>query len=421
MNDHDVIIVGAGIAGLSAAVTAASAGVSTLVLDTHQSGGRARTEVDGHGYAFNVGPHALYLNGVLHRLLLANGIDPAGRTPDTAHTRLLRNGKLTPFDFSARGIAATSMLGVRDRGRLLKLLGSLARLRAERFVGTSVAQWLGDLSAPVRQFAEQLVRITTYANDPERLDAGATITQIQMALTSGVRYLDGGWQTIVDGLVGRAVEHGAALRSGEVRSIRTDGGRVSIAVGEATLTASTVIVAAGGPSVATRLTGSEADLAAALTPPIAASVLDLGLVDAVPGTAFGLDEPLYLSAHAPLASLAPAGRGLVSVARYLHPDRPAAPPKEAKAALRAFAALAGIGDEMVVSERYLHRLTVVHGAPAAHAGGLHGRPGIDALGVDGVLLAGDWIGPEGMLADAAAASGIAAARQALSRCASIAA
>jgi predicted NAD/FAD-dependent oxidoreductase len=41
--------------------------------------------------------------------------------------------------------------------------------------------------------------------------------------------------------------------------------------------------------------------------------------------------------------------------------------------------------------------------------GPEGRPDVDALGMDGVTLAGDWIGPDGMLADAAVASGLRAA------------
>jgi hypothetical protein len=66
-----------------------------------------------------------------------------------------------------------------------------------------------------------------------------------------------------------------------------------------------------------------------------------------------------------------------------------------------------------VHERSLHRLVVAHGAPTAAGGGLSGRPVIDALGIPGVFVAGDWVGPEGLLADAAAASGTAAARAAL--------
>jgi hypothetical protein len=44
-------------------------------------------------------------------------------------------------------------------------------------------------------------------------------------------------------------------------------------------------------------------------------------------------------------------------------------------------------------------------------GGLQGRPGV-SLG-DGLFVAGDWIGPEGWLSDAAIASGAAAAKAAV--------
>ena len=50
-------------------------------------------------------------------------------------------------------------------------------------------------------------------------------------------------------------------------------------------------------------------------------------------------------------------------------------------------------------------MTVTHGLA-----GVDGRPGVDTLGIAGVRIAGDWVGPDGMLADAAVASGVAAAR-----------
>ena len=58
---------------------------------------------------------------------------------------------------------------------------------------------------------------------------------------------------------------------------------------------------------------------------------------------------------------------------------------------------------------------VAHGSPTAAGGGLRGRPTTDALGIAGVHIAGDWVGPIGLLADAAAASGEAAAIAAAAR------
>jgi hypothetical protein len=51
--------------------------------------------------------------------------------------------------------------------------------------------------------------------------------------------------------------------------------------------------------------------------------------------------------------------------------------------------------------------------PRAETGGLAGRPRVTDSGQPGVLIAGDWVGPEGLLADASLASGHEAGRQAL--------
>jgi pyruvate/2-oxoglutarate dehydrogenase complex dihydrolipoamide dehydrogenase (E3) component len=58
-------------------------------------------------------------------------------------------------------------------------------------------------------------------------------------------------------------------------------------------------------------------------------------------------------------------------------------------------------------------MVVAGAAPIAERGGLGGRPAIDATGLPGVYLAGDWVGPTGLLADAALASGQAAALRAV--------
>ena len=51
--------------------------------------------------------------------------------------------------------------------------------------------------------------------------------------------------------------------------------------------------------------------------------------------------------------------------------------------------------------------------PRARLGGLAGRPAVTASGHPAITMCGDWVGPEGMLADAALASGAAAGRAAL--------
>jgi hypothetical protein len=57
-------------------------------------------------------------------------------------------------------------------------------------------------------------------------------------------------------------------------------------------------------------------------------------------------------------------------------------------------------------------MTVAGVMPTASTGGLAGRPGIEDSGVPGVTIAGDWVGPVGLLADAALSSGHAAGSRA---------
>jgi phytoene desaturase len=52
-----VVVVGAGLAGLTAAATAGRARRPVLVVEAHTAGGRARTD-ELSGYRFNQGPHA---------------------------------------------------------------------------------------------------------------------------------------------------------------------------------------------------------------------------------------------------------------------------------------------------------------------------------------------------------------------------
>ncbi|MFN8024609.1 MAG: FAD-dependent oxidoreductase [Acidimicrobiales bacterium] len=413
---HDLVVVGAGLAGLAAALTATTGGARPLVLDAHPVGGRART-VARDGYLLNVGPHAVYRGAAFERLLERFDVACHGGEPELHHTVLVRDGVAHPQPLTSLALARTSLLTAGERVQLATLMGRLRISDPRRLVGTTVADWLRDLPRHVRQFVEMLVRISTYTEAPDEFDAGAAAAQLRLATGKGVRYVDGGWGGLAGALRDRLVDRGGSVREhAEATAVRvgSDGPVVVLADGTE-LRASSVVIAAGGPDVAARLTGrTAADIpgVAGLTGPITASVLDLGLGRARPLASYALDEPLYLSAHAPAARLAPEGAGLVSVMRYHSPGRPIADPETVAAQLRTHAWRSGVDPADVVVDRFLHRLVVAHGAPTAAAGGLAGRPRADALGLPGVLLAGDWVGPEGLLADAAVASGVEAGRRA---------
>jgi hypothetical protein len=138
-------------------------------------------------------------------------------------------------------------------------------------------------------------------------------------------------------------------------------------------------------------------------------VLDLGLATP-PDRPFviGVDEPVYLSDHGFPRGMVPEGRASVSLAEYhavgRKEDAGSRERTDGRARLRAFAAHAGITDEQIVEERYLHRMTVVTAIPTAATGGLDGRPGVAVPDRPGVFVIGDWVGRRGHLADAVLAS-----------------
>jgi phytoene dehydrogenase-like protein len=402
--DWDVIVIGAGLAGLAAGATATRAGSATLVLDAHVPGGRARvTESDG--FVFNRGIHALYKGGAGWEVLRSLGIEPPGSPPPLGQYRALAGGELHLLPTSPDTLRRTTLFGRTDKVTFAALLARLALLRPERHAGASVSQWIADsgLWPAAAGVARALVRLTTYATDLDSFGADAAIGQLQRA-ARGVLYLDGGWASLIDRLTALCqVSTGV-----QVTGVAPAAGRVEVASSRGPLVADSVIIAVGRPAAAKTLLPADPGWGD-LGPEVTAACLDAGLRRVPdPGYVLGVDAPLYATVQSPPARQAPAGQAVVGAVRYGATDAGAD-----RAALQTHLARAGVREEDVVTSRFLARMVVAGAAPIAARGGLKGRPAVDATGLPGVYLAGDWVGPTGLIADAALASGQAAALRAV--------
>jgi phytoene dehydrogenase-like protein len=414
----DVIVVGSGLAGLTAAATAATAGRSVLVIDGHTGANRAGTDVVGR-FRFNRGAHALYRRGAGRRVLDRLGVAVSGKMPPLLGAYGRRGDVVDRLPLDPVSTVRTSLFRSRELAAVFRLLAGMPAWRPERLADRTAAAWFDELGLEggVRELTEMLARTATYVADLDRVSADLVALQLRLVARGNVTYLHGGWATLLGGLDRAGRTRGVDHLAGLARAVVPDGGRVRVTVDRDgaphEVLAGAAIVAAGGPDACAAVLPEAPAAWRALAPPVQVACLDLGLAE-VPavGVLLGLDLPLYLIRHAPPADLAPAGASVVHGLRYLGMDetRPAA---DLRRELEQHARRAGIEPDRAEQVRYLHRMAACGALPTPETGGLAGRPGVADSGLDGVFVAGDWLGADGHLADAALATGEEAARRAI--------
>jgi len=438
--DADVVVIGGGLAGLTAAAFAARGGASVVLLErSDEVGGRAATH-DNDGFLFNVGPHALYDGGPAAKALAELGVRYSGRRPSASGGLAFHDGKLSALPGGFVSLLTTDLLSLSGKLELGQVLGSLAKIDAHALSGQTLRQWLDATFRDdvVRSLVEALMRVTSYANDPARSCAAASVAQLQDGLGKGVLYLDGGWATLAGGLRKAAEEAGVLVRNGQrVRSVTASDDHVEVVIGpsrfaaqvptdveedeawllrvaarqasEGSVLRARVVVLAVPPAVAAAIThgpgGETLRGWAADATPVKAACLDLGLrrlPDPRRLFVVGIDRPLYFSVHSASARLAPEGAAVIHVAKYLGSQDGKADAKAVQAELEAFCDVVQPGwRREVVERRYLPSMLVT--GALVEAG--KSRPGPEVAGAPSLLVAGDWVGDVSMIADAAVASG----------------
>jgi phytoene dehydrogenase-like protein len=414
---HHVVVVGAGLAGLTAAATAAEGGARVTLLEAREHrGGRART-LRADGFLLNQGAHALYRGGPAWAALSELGIHPHGNPPDASHAQALRaDGSLARLPGNVGSLSTSPLLSARGKVQLARVLARAQHLADLAEPGTSARQWIDGRSrdATVRSLLRLLLRTATYCDELDRLDAAAALRQLAQVAAHGVIYLDGGFQQLVDALQNVADARGVLTHTtAKVHAIDELDGRFLLRTANGDFEADAVVHATGGPVDVDRvLHGASATVHdwARRERPVHAAALDLAM-RALPSpesrVVFGLDEPLYFSVHTPSARLVTEGRGEVAHLLW-YGDTHDDPRPHLEALLDR--AQPGWRDE-VVDARYGRRLVVAHGRPLPGSG-FAGRPPVTVPDVPGLFVAGDWVGPEGLLTDAVMASGRAAGRAA---------
>jgi phytoene dehydrogenase-like protein len=435
----EIAIIGGGLAGLTAAVYLARNGKNVTVIEkSSEFGGRARTTLQDKFY-FNQGAHALYINGMAPKILDELNVKYRGKIVDSTKYYIIKKGKLYKMPMKLSQILTTKLLnGLDSKIETLRFFFKLNKMKLDDLHSIGFQEWL-DLNfknSDSRDFVKMLGRIATYTNNVENLSAKLALNQIKIAVAGNVIYIDEGWQSLVDQLVDIGKRNGVKFVYGKSvtslqHSYASDDKPNSQLIWKINLSDNTAfsyhdLIIATNPTHVYSLLKDDAlinpeflDQLEKMNTPAKVATLDLALTN-LPNPdvygAFGLDKPLYLSLHSAFAKLSTDGSGVLFHAmKYL--DSSIKPnPLQDKLELEGLLDMVQSGwRKMVIRQRFLPNMIASNTVINNNNGIMEHRPDIEIPGVDNLYIIGDWVGPDGMLADTSFASAKAVALKILNR------
>lgn len=405
--DVDVVVVGGGIAGLTAAIYAAKAGKQTVVIEKqNRLGGRAITNKKKGAY-FNLGAHSLY-TGDAYATFQELGLALQGNRPSSFAYGVWK-GKLNALPTDMKSLFTTPLLSWKGKMEFASCLMKLTKADTHQFDQISIREWVeGNMQDPmVRNIFYSLFRASSYMAGPDLSAAGPVLKQLQNAL-KGALYLDRGWGELIEELQEKAYELGVQfLTNTKVASIDTRDGIVrQVLCKDGTKIDTHYVILATPPSIANELVPFAEKTALRTWKEqaieITVACLDVAL-KRLPKPkqqfAYGIDQTVLLSNHSRAAYLSDDGAQVVSLIKYQgqEPDSD-----------KDLQELEGVLDliqpgwrEELIVKQYLPKMTVCHDFMHMKR---HENPGPAIPEIQGLYVAGEWASHGEVLVDAATAS-----------------
>lgn len=411
----DVVIIGAGLAGYVAANYLAKTDLSILIVEKRKHvGGRAKTNKMKQQY-FNLGPHALYKKGKAMLLLEELGIKLSGKSPQLTGD-LMENTMKHAAPLSPSGLFATSYLNWKQRLEWLLILMKVVRMDSEKLPDQTFQQWVkqNELSPKVSSLLYLLARLATYCHAPEVVSAKIMLSHLKTVM-SGVLYINGGWQTIIDQLHNKAVISGIQLRTQTVvKQIASFAHRnditLQLANNEEIITKN--VICTTSPYELNQMLGKNQNSFFAQITPIKGATLDVALSE-LPNSkrlfALGITDPYYYAVHSHYAQLSANGNSTVLHVFKYHSPATHIDGKRVKNELEQFLERLQPGwKQYVITQRFLPNITVNQRLPKI---GDEQKLQHAKKEIPGLYIAGDWASPDSILAEGAITSAQQAANE----------
>ncbi|MGP4039139.1 phytoene desaturase family protein [Gracilibacillus sp. D59] len=408
----DVVIIGAGLAGYVAANYLAKSDLSILILERGKHvGGRAKTDKIKHQY-FNLGPHAIYKKGKAKPILEELRINLNGKSPKLTGF-IIENNTEYVAPLTPSGLFSTKFLNWKERLEWMSALIKVNRVDTENLADLTFQQWVKQItsSQKVASLLYLLARLTTYCHAPEKVSAKLIVSHLKVGM-SGVLYLDGGWQTMIDQLHNQAVISGIQVQSNSVvKHIAPSVDHHTLILSNNEEILANKVICTTHPQELNDMLGDHLQnrFFTEITP-VKGATLDVALTQ-LPNPklsfAMGITNPFYYSVHSNVAQLSDDGKSTILHVFKYHSPNVHIDGNEVKNELEQFLEQLQTGwQQYVITKRILPNITVNQRLPRIGDEQNLKRSETD---IPGFYIAGDWASANSILSEGAISSGKQAA------------
>lgn len=232
-----VIVVGGGLAGLSAAARLAHNGYEVILLEkAPKLGGRA-ISIPMKGFNFNFGAHAIYARdkSILRKFEseIHLNVDWKDFSPSKAFYDM--GTYTTPMPATLEGLYRTKILDSQNKLRFAyEVFKTMAAIeRGEE--GVPIGEYLQKEPEQVRDLFLTVASSNFFTNEPEKIPSPLFFQYYKrlFATNRAVSYIGGGWQAIVNGFAEIIEKNGGKIVPKEkVTRVELDGNRITAVHGK---------------------------------------------------------------------------------------------------------------------------------------------------------------------------------------------